>query len=84
MTNNANVRGYYKQHEPKPFGEKLRELRKAKKLTQYAFAEKVGIDQKTLRAYEYGKHLPNIYTAIDLADALNVSLDELTGRRGRW
>ena len=67
---------------PKPFGEKLRELRKAKKFTQYAFAQRVGIDVKTLRAYEYGTHLPNIYNAVDLADALNVSLDELTGRRG--
>ncbi len=58
------------------FGNKLRDLRKAKGYTQQALAEKAGIDEKHLCRLENGKYFPTYNTLNKLLNALGVSLEE--------
>lgn len=59
-------------------GEKIQELRKAQNITQKDFAEKVGIPYMTLVKIEQGvSDNPTIKNLKAIADALNISLDEL-------
>ena len=51
---------------------RIAELRKAQKMTQPQLAERVG-----MQAYEYGKQIPSVYTAIKIARALNTTVEEL-------
>ena len=46
------------------------------------FAEYVGISRSTLYNYESGRCMPQLYTAILIAQKLNVPLDDLA--RGRF
>lgn len=53
-------------------GEKIREIRKARGLTQKELGEKAGIAEPTIRRYELGKLNPKIETVKKIADALGV------------
>ena len=58
-------------------------LRKQKGWSQEKLAQEAGISYNTLIKLERnGIKNPKIETVIKLADALNVSLDELVGRKG--
>lgn len=59
------------------FGKRLREARESKKIKQKALAEILDIAPQSLSAYETGKKYPPLNTLIDMAVALNVSLDWL-------
>ncbi len=59
------------------FGIKLKELRKAKGLTQQALAEKANIDDKHLCRIENGKYFPTYATLNKLLKALGVTLEEV-------
>lgn len=58
-------------------GEALRAARTARELTQKRLAELAGISAQSLREYEYDKHVPRLSLAIYVADALNLSLNEV-------
>ena len=58
------------------FAEKLKELREKAKLTQVQLADKAGIPVGTLRNHEQENRNPSVPHLFQLADALNVSLDE--------
>ena len=61
-------------------GERLKILRKEKRLTQVQLAEFL---KQTPRAYQYceaGEHAPEFPNLIALADFYDVSLDYLVGR----
>lgn len=61
----------------------LVKLRKQKGWSQEKLATESSISYNTLIKLERGGILnPKIETVIKLADALNVSLDELVGRKG--
>ncbi|MED3571914.1 helix-turn-helix transcriptional regulator [Cytobacillus praedii] len=62
------------------FGERLRKLRKSKKLNQEQLAEKIGVDQSTISNYERDIKSPDIETYKKLADFFEVPLDFLTAR----
>jgi len=62
------------------FPDRLKELRKDKRVTQKVMAEYLGMVEQAYQKYEYGKIEPNHETTIKLADYFNVSLDYLTGR----
>ena len=62
------------------FGQRIKEARAAKGWTQDDLADKAGVNVRGLQNYEQGKALPNLYTAVLIADTLGVSLDWLTGR----
>ena len=56
---------------------RLRELRKEKRLKQSDLAKKVGIFQSELSEIETGVRKPNVYLAKRIARTLGVSLDEI-------
>ena len=59
------------------FGNKLRELRIAQKLSQTALAEKSGLHANYIGMVERGERNPSLVNINKLAEALNVSLPEL-------
>lgn len=62
------------------FGERLKEIRKSKKLKQIDISNFLGITSRNYQDYEYGKVDPPTSKTIALADYFDVSLDFLTGR----
>jgi len=62
------------------FSERLKTLRKEKKLTQKELAEQIGISQKSYSHWETGKNEASLENLIKLADLLEVSIDWLFGR----
>lgn len=62
------------------FGDRLKELRKSKKLKQTDMAAFLGITSRNYQDYEYGKVDPPTSKTIALADFFDVSLDYLVGR----
>ena len=62
------------------FSERLRQLRKEKKVSQVALAKEVGVSSRVYQDYEYGKREAQMTTLIRMADFFGVSLDYLTGR----
>ena len=61
----------------KKFGDKVKEAREILDLSQDQLAEKVGVSQRSITAYETDSAKPRGTTARKLARALNVSLDYL-------
>ena len=61
------------------FSERLRELRKARGLTQKQLADEIGANERGIRFYESGR-IPDVESLIKLADYFAVSLDYLVGR----
>jgi len=60
-------------------GETIKKLRKYEKLTQIQLANKVGIGVASIQRYERNELQPNIETLKNIAKALNVSINVLTG-----
>ncbi len=58
-------------------GENILILRKKRNLTQEALAEAVGVTRQTVAKWENGESVPDLELAGKLADALDVSLDDL-------
>lgn len=65
------------------FGDKLKELRKEKGLSQKDLAEKLNVTQRTISYYENSATAPsNAEIVAKIADVLNVRLDELAADIG--
>ena len=60
------------------FGDRLRELREKRALTQQALADSVGIPHTHVSAMERGVKLPNLLTILRLAAALECKVSALT------
>lgn len=58
-------------------GEKIRELRKNRGLTQEQFAELIGVEQKHVSRLELGKSLPTIERLEKITQTLGVSLRDV-------
>ena len=63
------------------FPQRLRRLRTACKLTQTRMAELLGVSPRVYTRWENGDATPLFGTVVKIADILNVSLDELAGRK---
>lgn len=61
----------------KIFADNLRRIRKEMKLTQGQLAKKLGYTEKAISKWEQGSSIPPAETLLVLADAFNVSLDDL-------
>ena len=61
------------------FGARLKEIRKAKNMSQAELAEAVGTSQSRIADYEAGKTFPTVPVIIRIAKFLNVSADYLLG-----
>lgn len=64
------------------FSENLKRIRKSKGMSQADLAKKANLSEVSVRKYESGERNPKLETRILLANALNVSFDELNG--GPW
>jgi transcriptional regulator with XRE-family HTH domain len=60
-------------------GERLRELRKSKKITQEELAEVLNIQKSTISLYETGKSDPSDEVKNKIARYFKISLDYLAG-----
>lgn len=60
-------------------GERIRDIRKEKGLTQQALGQLLGVTQATVGQYETNPNPPKIETLQRIADALDVPLPELMG-----
>lgn len=65
------------------FGERLRDLRNEKHLTQDDLGEKLGVSPKTIGTWERGTREPPMKTINTLAKLFDVSTDYLLGRTNK-
>ncbi|SIQ88477.1 helix-turn-helix domain-containing protein [Domibacillus enclensis] len=61
-------------------GERLKSLRKERKLTQEELGKRVNVTKVSISGYENGKRSPDTETLQKLADFFDVSTDYLLGR----
>lgn len=61
-------------------GDRIKELRKNKELTQEQLGKKLNVAKSTISQYETGTNVPDISILIKIADIFDCSLDFLTGR----
>lgn len=59
---------------------RIRELRKAKKMTAKELADYINVAESTMSLYENGKREPDFKTLLAIAEHLEVSVDELFGK----
>jgi len=62
-------------------GQRINMIRKEKGLTIQQLADKSDISTHTIISWIYQGHHPDILLLCDLADTLDISLDELVGRQ---
>ncbi|WP_127960524.1 helix-turn-helix domain-containing protein [Serratia microhaemolytica] len=77
----ANMSDWYVGIDMSAFAERLRLLREARKMSQVRLAELLEVDPRTYNRWEKGGNPPLLETVIKIADVLQVSLDELVGRK---
>ena len=58
-------------------GLRLKELRTAAGLTQQGLADKAGVSRKTINTVENGVFIPSTIVALDLARALNTTVEAI-------
>ena len=59
---------------------RIRELRRARRVTQLKMAMDLDMSQNTISRYESGEREPGIAELIRIADYFRVSIDYLVGR----
>ena len=65
--------------------ESFKRIKKEKGINNYEIHKRSGVLESTLSEFERGKHTDlRISTLIKIADALDVTLDELVGRSEGW
>jgi transcriptional regulator with XRE-family HTH domain len=62
------------------FPDRLKELRKQKKLSQKALGKIIGLSERGIQNYELGANKPTSDVLSKLADFFDVSVDYLLGR----
>ena len=63
--------------------ENLRKYREEKRMTQSDLAKKTGLTADWISHFETGRRCPSVPKLILLADALDLTLDDLIGRK-KW
>ena len=64
-------------------GQSIKYARKERGIKQVEVSKMIGISQPEISRWETGKAYPSVLSLVDLADALDISLDELVGRKRR-
>lgn len=74
---------FHEDHDTtrKTIGQAMRICRQKRGYSKMELATKTGIHVSNIKSYENDTAYPRITTVIDIADALNVSIDELIGRK---
>lgn len=66
------------EQELKQFvGNKIRELRKKKKMSQKELGEKIGVQHNTISSYENATNAPEQNSLFKIAQALDIKVDDL-------
>jgi transcriptional regulator with XRE-family HTH domain len=68
-----------KSTEALKFGRRLKELRKRRALSQKELAAMIGVHYLQISQYETGSYFPTVGKLLDIAKALQVSMDDLFG-----
>lgn len=63
-------------------GERIKEARRAKSLTQQAFADAIGLKRNTVATYEMGKAIPSDRTIADICREFHVNEEWLRTGEG--
>ena len=63
------------------FAQRLREIRSARGLTQARLAELLEVSPRVYNRWERDAAIPRLDTLVKIAETLEVSLDELVGRK---
>ena len=63
-------------------GNRIRDLRREKNMTQMDLGKQVNVTKVSICCYEKGTRLPSLEILEDLAEVFNVSVDYLLGRDG--
>jgi len=79
MADNKTV-DYFKQHLPR-IGQRIRDARQAKGLTQSELADIIGISDKSVSALEVGRVEPSITQMQAIATALHKPIGSFTGEK---
>lgn len=58
---------------------RIKELRKEKRITQLQLSIELGVTQETISAYEHGKHLPSLAALIRMSEIFHTSMDYIMG-----
>lgn len=61
------------------FGDRLRQLRKERNLTQKELVNLIGVKNSVISFYEVGDRTPSLEVLIKLSKALHISTDKLLG-----
>jgi transcriptional regulator with XRE-family HTH domain len=71
----------YQGIEMEGFADRLREARAARGLTQARLAELLDVSPRVYNRWETSAAVPRLDTLVKIADILDVTLDELVGRK---
>ena len=63
--------------QPRTLGRRLRRLRKINGETQREFAENFGRHYRTVQNWELDRSVPDVFTAMALAEYYNMTVEEL-------
>lgn len=58
---------------------RIKELRKSKRMTQIRLSIELSVSQETISAYENGKHYPSVENLLKMSEIFNVSCDYILG-----
>jgi transcriptional regulator with XRE-family HTH domain len=61
------------------FGQKILEIRRQRNITQQELGKIIGVDKRVISKYEKGSTVPSVKVALQIATALDTSLDYLMG-----
>lgn len=67
--------------EAENWGRRIRAFRKLKGFTQENFAKRLGVSVSVLGEIERGNRVPREDFLLEIAEALNVSIEELTPKK---
>ena len=59
----------------------IRKIRESRGLRQYELADRMGVKQASVSAWESGAAMPSAANLIKLADILDCTVDEILGRK---
>ena len=60
---------------------KIRQLRKQKKITQQQLAELLKVSRQTINSIENGRYDPSLTLTFDIADAFGLSIEDIFSRK---
>lgn len=65
-------------------GDRIKELREEKQITQAELADMIGMTQDSISLWEKGRRIPNTLYLIPLCKIFNVTTDYLLGRESEY